>query len=104
MRGTAAFAVIAVLCASGTALAFSGEYVAQTKNCARSVEKWVDDHAAGGQKILEERGRMGAFAAYLMRWNDGTVQEVTIGPANDADGKPAICVLALRHISGQGQT
>ena len=106
MKGTAASAVIAVIavCASGTALAFSGEYVANTTNCARSVENWVDSHAAGGEKILEERGRMGVFAAYLVRWNDGTVQEVTIGPASDSEGKPAICVLAQRHVSSAGQT
>jgi hypothetical protein len=46
---------------------------------------------------------MGAFAAYLVRWNDGTLQEVTIGPANDQDGQPAICVLAHRHVATAGQ-
>ena len=35
MRNTVAFAVVAILCASGTAFAFSGEYVALTKTCAR---------------------------------------------------------------------
>ena len=105
MRGWVAFAAITALCAgSDTAFAFSTEYVAQTRNCAGSVEKWVNRHAAGGQKILEQRGTMGAFAAYLIRWNDGTVQEVTIGPANDTDGEPAICVLERRHVAVSGET
>jgi hypothetical protein len=104
MRGLVAFAAVAVCCASGTAFGFSGEYVANTRSCAGSVEKWVDRHAGGGQKIVEQRGTMGAFAAYLMRWNDGTLQEVTIGPANDTEGRPAICVLAQRHVGGAGQS
>jgi hypothetical protein len=104
MRNTVALAAGAILCASGTAFAFSGEYVAHTKTCAVSLEKWVDQHAAGGQKILEQRGQMGAFAAYLVRWSDGTMQEVTIGPANDPEGRPAICVLAQRHIGSSGQS
>ena len=104
MRDTLAFAVVAILSVSGTAFAFSGEYVAHTKACAVSVEKWVDRHAAGGEKIIEQRGQMGAFAAYLVRWSDGTMQEVTIGPANDAEGRPAICVLAQRHVGSSGQS
>lgn len=104
MRATVAFAVVAILSASGTAFAFSGEYVALTKTCAVSLEKWVDQHAAGGEKIVEQRGQMGAFAAYLVRWSDGTMQEVTIGPANDPEGKPAICVLAQRHVGSSGQS
>jgi len=104
MGNTVAFAVLAILCASGTALAFSGEYIARTRTCAVSVEKWVDQHAAGGDKIIEQRGQMGAFAAYLVRWSDGTMQEVTIGPANDPDGRPAICVLAQRHVGTSGQS
>ena len=104
MANTVALAGVAVLGARGTAFAFSGEYVALTKTCAGSVEKWVDQHAAGGEKIVEQRGQMGAFAAYLVRWSDGTMQEVTIGPANDPEGKPAICVLAQRHVGSSGQS
>ena len=104
MKGTLALAAAALVCASGTAFAFSGEYVARTRTCARSLEKWVDHHTAGGEKILEERGRMGAFAAFLVRWRDGTLQEVTVGPTNDPEGRPAICVLAQRHVGSSGQS
>jgi hypothetical protein len=37
----------------------------------------------------------------IVRWDSGTVQQVTIGPAIGPDGKPGICVVARRHVGTQ---
>lgn len=104
MKTATAAALLAIFASSGAALAYSGDYVADRKTCAGSFEKWVEDHAAGGEKIIEERGRVGAFAAYLVEWNDGTLQEVTIGPTTDDEGNSSICILAKQHVSTPGET
>jgi hypothetical protein len=57
--------------------------------------------ADGGRKLLARLGEYGDFQELLVRWNNGVVQQVTIGPTIGSDGKPAICVVARRHIGTQ---
>lgn len=75
-----------------------GEYAAGIGNCEPSLEQWYRRQAAGGDKIIEEHIALGAIRELTIRWDSGTVQRVTIGPIQQADGSAAICVLARRHI------
>jgi hypothetical protein len=53
------------------------------------------------EKLRARLGEDGAFQKLIVRWDGGTLQQVTIGPTIGRDGKPAICVLARRQISSQ---
>jgi hypothetical protein len=81
--------------------AFAQQYRADIDNCRASVEQWIKHEADGGRKLLARLGEYGAFQEVLVRWNNGVVQQVTIGPTIGPDGKPAICVVARRHIGTQ---
>ncbi len=81
--------------------AFAQQYRADIDNCRASVEQWIKHEADGGPKLLARLGEYGAFQEVLVRWNNGVVQQVTIGPTIGPDGKPAICVVARRHIGTQ---
>jgi hypothetical protein len=70
-------------------------------NCRASVEQWIKHEAGGGRKVLARLGEYGAFQEVLVRWDSGAIEQVTIGPAIGPDGKPAICVLAHRHVGTQ---
>jgi hypothetical protein len=76
-------------------------YRADIGNCRASIEQWIDHEADGGRKLLARLGEYGAFQDLIVCWNSGTVQQVTIGPTIGPDGKPAICVVARRHIGTQ---
>jgi hypothetical protein len=77
------------------------EYRADLGNCRASVERWIEHEADGGRKLLARLGEYGAFHEMIVRWDSGTIQQVTIGPAIAPDGKPAICVVARRHVGTQ---
>ena len=81
--------------------AFAQEYRAHIGNCRASIEQWIKHEAAGGRKLLARLGEYGAFQEVLVRWDSGTIQQVTIGPTIGPDGKPAICVVARRHVGTQ---
>jgi hypothetical protein len=81
--------------------AFTQQYRADIGNCRASVEQWIKHEADGGRKLLARLGEYGAFQELLVRWDSGTIQQVTIGPTIGTDGKPAICVIARRHVGSQ---
>jgi hypothetical protein len=81
--------------------ALAQPYRAHIGNCRASLEQWIEREAGGGRKLLARLGEYGAFQELIVRWNSGTVQQVTIGPTIGPDGKPAICVVARRHIGTQ---
>ena len=87
---------IAIAAVWGPACAASAqEYRADIGNCRASVEQWIKHEADGGRKLLARLGEYGAFQELIVRWDSGTIQQVTIGPTIGPDGKPAICVVAL---------
>jgi hypothetical protein len=93
---------IAIAAVWGPACAASAQqYRAEVRNCRASVEQWIKHEAAGGRKILARLGEYGAFQEVIVRWDSGTVQQVTIGPTIGPDGTPAICVVARRHVGTQ---
>jgi hypothetical protein len=77
------------------------EYRAHVGNCRASVEQWIKHETDSGRKLLSRLGEYGAFQEVIVRWDSGTVQQVTIGPTIGPDGKPAICVVARRHMGVQ---
>ena len=81
--------------------AFAQEYRAHIGNCRASIEQWIKHEADGGRKLLARLGEYGAFQEVLVRWDSGTIQQVTIGPTTGPDGKPAICVVARREVGTQ---
>jgi hypothetical protein len=77
---------------------FAQEYRAHTGNCRASVEQWIAHEADGGRKLLARLGEYGAFQELIVRWDSGTIQQVTIGPTLGPDGQPAICIVARRGV------
>jgi hypothetical protein len=92
-------AIAAVWGPAGAAAA--QEYRAHVGNCRASVEQWIKHETDGGRKLLARLGEHGAFQEVIVRWDSGTIQQVTIGPTIGPDGQPAICVVARRHIGAQ---
>lgn len=92
--------IFCILAATTTLASASaaGEYQAYVGNCRPSLEKWVQQEAGGGDKILEAHGGLGALREYTIRWEDGAVQRVTVAPAIGPDGEQAICVVARQHV------
>jgi len=102
MKRLAILGSMLAFAAPALASGWSTDYVAiEPRNCAPSIERWKQIHADGGRKILEEQQQFGAFAAYRVRWDDGTVWDVTVGPSEDADGSPAMCIVARRNVPAQ---
>jgi hypothetical protein len=81
--------------------ALAQPYRADIGNCRASVEQWIEHEADGRRKLLTRLGEYGAFQELIVRWDSGTIQQVTIGPTIGPDGKPGICVVARRHIDAQ---
>jgi hypothetical protein len=92
-------AIAAVWAPAGAA--FAQQYRADIGNCRASIEQWLEHETDGGRKLLAHLGEYGAFQEILVRWDSGTIQQVTVGPTIGPDGKPAICVVARRHVGTQ---
>ena len=86
------------LLAAATAPAAAFDYKATVTQCHETQEKWIERETRGGEKILE-RQDFGAFMSLKVRWDSGTVQEVTVGPHGDR-----FCTLATRHVSSPAQS
>lgn len=103
------FCLIWLLCLIGVAMATYPALSAENyynaiepRQCHPSIEQWIQREADGGRKIVREFGGtvVGVLAAFAIRWDDGTVQEVTVGPAQDPEtGEYGVCILARRHVS-----
>ena len=74
------------------------QYSARLSNCRPSLEAFIEHDGAGGRKILEDHGGIGAVHKYTIRWNSGTVERVTVAPATGADGAQVICVVAAKYL------
>ena len=91
-------ALALALLAAVTAPAAAFDYKATVTQCHETQEKWIARETRGGEKILE-RQDFGAFMALKVRWDSGTIQEVTVGPHGDR-----FCTLATRFVSGPAQS
>jgi len=94
MRKTILAALAATLLAA-PAMA-EGEWRPGVSNCRPTLEKWLATHE---RKFTNGYSQFGAFVAGELRWDGGSVVEVTVGPALDEAGHPAFCVIASRFIS-----
>jgi hypothetical protein len=100
-KRTALLSIAIAAIGASAGAAWAQQYRADIRNCRASVEQWITHEADGGRKLLARLGEYGAFQELIVRWDSGAIQQVTIGPTIGPDGKPAICVVARRHVGSQ---
>lgn len=89
----AASGLALTLITAATAEAFP--YRAGETHCHETIELLVAREFANGDKIEDETW-LGAYGELVVRWDNGTVQELTVGPSGNQ-----FCVLAARFVSSQ---
>jgi hypothetical protein len=89
---------VAITSALAANVAHAGQYTPRVSNCRPSLEAFIKYDGGSGTKILEDHGGVGAVQEYTIRWESGTVERVTVGPAVGPDGDLAICVVAAKYV------
>jgi hypothetical protein len=89
---------VAITSALAASVADAGQYTPRVSNCRPSLEAFIKYDGGNGTKILEDHGGVGAVQEYTIRWESGTVERVTVGPAVGPDGDLAICVVAAKYV------
>lgn len=93
---------VAITSAAAAGVADAGQYTPRVSNCRPSLEAFIKYDGGSGTKILEDHGGVGAVQEYTIRWESGTVERVTVGPAVGPavgpDGALAICVVAAKYV------
>jgi len=89
---------VAFTSALAGSVADANQYTPRVSNCRPSLEAFIKYDGGDGTKILEDHGGIGAVQEYTIRWESGTVERVTVGPAVGPDGELAICVVAAKFL------
>ena len=96
MRQLVCLAAFVSALLAGQALA-EGQWTPTATACSPTLEKWLATH---GTKFRNGREQLGAFVFGEVRWNNGVIAEVTVGPSVDpSTGEPAFCVIASRFVA-----